>query len=340
MRDVKRGRAWAVSLSSAVLILTAGAVPGTALAADHLDSPSVAANGAVDLTDIYAFSAVRGTMSAFIVNVNPGAGVLPNSGTTFGPAVRYNLKIDENGDLRPDVTYTFRFGAPASGRQSFSLFRNGRLVTRGMTGSTTRLGGGGRVTAGLFDDPFFFDLDAFKGQVLANGNGRMFCDAGTVDFFKGLNVSSMVLLVPNSAVGGRGRTIGVWATTEAMRGGKLVQLDQMGRPAINTVFNHTPAEKELFNRTQPSEQVGLGFRHTVHDVLAAFGGDPALAKVLIADVLTFQTGNHAGFLNGRRLRNDVIDAELNLVTGGGIKTDCVSNDSAIRDHFPYLAPAN
>jgi len=340
MRDVMRGRAWAVSLSSAVLILTAGAVPGTALAADHLDSPSVAANGAVDITDIYAFSAAGNTMSAFIVNVNPGAGVLPNSGTTFGPAIRYNLKIDTNGDLRPDVTYTWRFGRASSSGQPFTLTRNGQVRARGMTGRTTRLPTGGRVTAGLFDDPFFFDLDAFKGQVLGNGNGRMFCDANTVDFFKGLNVSSMVLEVPNASVGGTGRHISVWATTEAMRGGKLVQLDQMGRPAINTVFNHTAPEKELFNRTQPIEQVGLGFRKTVRDALNALGGDPALANVLIADTLTYQTGNSAGFLNGRRLRNDVIDAELSLVTGGGITTDCVGSDSAFPNHFPYLAPAN
>jgi hypothetical protein len=179
-----------------------------------------------------------------------------------------------------------------------------------------------------------------RGRSWANGNGRTFCDAGKIDFFKGLNVSSIVLQVPNAWVGGAHRNIAAWATTEAVRNGRFVQIDQMGRPAINTVFNHGPNDKELFNRTQPGEQAGLGFRKTVHDELMALGGDPALAAVLIPDVLTFQTGNHAGFLNGRRLGDDVIDAELGLVTGGGITTDCIANDSALRATFPYLASAN
>jgi hypothetical protein len=34
----------------------------------------------------------------------------------------------------------------------------------------------------------------------------------------------------------------------------------------------------------------------------------------------------------------VIDAELNLITEGAVKTDCVSkNDRAFRASFPYLA---
>ena len=35
--------------------------------------------------------------------------------------------------------------------------------------------------------------------------------------------------------------------------GTLIQDDQMGRPAINTVFNHGPA-KDLFNVTAPADQ--------------------------------------------------------------------------------------
>jgi hypothetical protein len=244
----------------------------------------------------------------------------------------------------PDTRFRFNFGRPnASGRQSYRLWRNGNLIANGHTGATTRLGGGGRVTAGLFDDPFFFDLDAFKAVVLGSGSGRSFCDAQTTDFFLGLNISALVLRVPNSWLGGSGENIGVWATTEGVRGGKRVQLDMMGRPAINTVFNNASPQKtdrELFNRAQPSEQVGLGFRDHTADVLTALGGDPALADVLIPDVLTYETGNTAGFLNGRQLSNDVIDAELALVTDGGITTDCVANDSAFPGAWPFLAPAN
>lgn len=344
MRDFQRTRAWAASLSSAVFILTAGAAPAGVQAADHLDAPTIAQHGDRDITDLYAFSTQSGNSSVFILNVNPGAGALPTSGTTFGPGVRYRIKIDTNADLTPDVTYTFRFGQVSGGHQNYTLWRNSKTIAQGRTGASTHINGGGMVTAGLYDDPFFFDLDAFKGAVLGNGNGRTFCDGGTTDFFQGLNVSSMILRVPNAWVGGNGADIGVWATTEVVKGGKWVQADQMGRPAINTVFNNVDtmhhADKELFNRSQPAQQVSLGFRDHVADVLTALGGDPALANVLIADVLTYHTGDTSGFLNGRRVRNDVIDAELGLVTGGGITTDCIGNDSAFPMGWPYLAPAN
>ncbi|MEA2677165.1 MAG: hypothetical protein QOJ81_1306 [Chloroflexota bacterium] len=344
MRNTRR-RASAASLASSLLILTLGLAPAVN-GADHLDSPVVAAQGSVDITDVYAFTASSGNATVFIVGVNPGAGALPNSGTTFGSGVDYKIKVDTNGDLIPDIHYLYRFGAPnGMGVQSLKMWRNGVLTVNGWTDQDNLLPGGGRTTAGLYDDPFFFDLAAFQGAVLMSGNGRTFCDGGTTDFFLGLNLSAIVLRVPNSSLGGNGVNIGIWATTEAVRGGKRVQLDQMGRPAINTVFNNQSKQKQdrdAFNRTQPSEMVTAGYRDHAEDVLTALGAaNPAgLAAVLFPDVLTFQTGNMAGFLNGRRLANDVIDAELGLVTNNGITTDCIANDSAFPGVWPYLAPAN
>jgi hypothetical protein len=344
MRSLRR-RARAASLASTLLILIIGLTPA-AFAADHLDSPAVSLRGPADITDLYVFSGPLGNRTVFIVGVNPGAGALPNSPTTFGPKVDYYIKVDTNGDLRPDVKYRYRFGQPNGlGVQSMMLWRNGVLVASGSTGSNSNVAGGGRTTAGLYDDPFFFDLDAFGGAVLMNGNGRSFCDGSEYNFFAGLNISAIVLRVPNSQLGGDGKAIGVWATTVGPRGGERVQLDQMGRPAINTVFNNDNANKfdrELFNRAQPKEQVRLGFRDHAEDVLTALGAaDPAgLASVLIPDVMTYQTGNTSGFLNGRQLEDDVIDAELGLVTDGAIPSDCVANDSSFSSSWPFLAPAN
>jgi hypothetical protein len=342
---LERKRATATSLASSLIILTLGLAPVTN-GADHLDSPRVSQNGAVDITDIYAFSTANGSKSVFIVGVNPGAGVLPNSGTTFGPGVDYQLKIDNNGDLKSDVTYKWRFGQPnGMGVQSLKLWKNNALVAQGSTGADVMVSGGGKTIGDLFDDPFFFDLAAFQGAVLGSGNGRSFCDGNEVNFFEGLNLNGIVLRVSNSELGGNGANLGIWATTEANVGGKRIQLDQMGRPAINTVFNNASDHKydrELFNRTQPAEMVDAGFRDSTEEVLTALGAaDPAgLAAVLIPDVLTYTTGDTSGFLNGRKLRNDVIDIELNLVTDGAIPSDCVGNDSAFPNAWPYLAPAN
>ena len=85
--------------------------------------------------------------------------------------------------------------------------------------------------ASLFDDPFFFDLDAFKGMDHASGAVREFNDGFENNFFEGFNVTAIVLEVPNTIF--RSQHIGVWATTTEAHG---LQVDRMGLPAINTVF--------------------------------------------------------------------------------------------------------
>lgn len=338
----ERSRAAAASLASSLLIMSFGLTP-IVNAADHLDSPKVSENGRGDITDLYVFSGDGGNGTVFVLGVNPGAGALPNSPTTFGSKIDYTIKVDTNGDTKADIKYLYRFGKPdIMGVQRYDLWRNDTWLAGGLTGTESTLIGGGRTTAGLFDDPFFFDLDAFKGAVLGNGNGRTFCDGDTHDFFLGLNISALVLRVPNSTLGGDGQMIGVWATTTDSSGSRL---DQMGRPAINTVFNNVEADqsdRQAFNMSNPGNQVNRGYRDHVEDVLTALGAaDPSgLAGVLIPDIMTYETGNTDGFLNGRRLADDVIDAELNLVTNGGITTDCIDNDSMFSNSFPFLGSAN
>src|SRR5262245_1979492 len=231
----QRGRAATASLASSLLILSFGLTP-VVNAADHLDSPKVSENGRGDITDLYVFNGNGGNGTVFVLGVNPGAGVLANSPTTFGSKIKYLIKVDTNGDAKADITYMYKFGKPNNaGVQHYDLWMNGTWLAAGLTGTNSTLVGGGKTTAGLFDDPFFFDLEAFKGAVLNDGSGRTFCDGDTHDFFLGLNLSAIVLRVPNSQLGGNGKMIGVFAATEDSNGN---QLDQMGRPAINTVFNN------------------------------------------------------------------------------------------------------
>ncbi|MGZ4256276.1 MAG: DUF4331 family protein [Gaiellaceae bacterium] len=62
--------------------------------------------------------------------------------------------------------------------------------------------------------------------------------------------------------------------------------------------------------------------------------------MLLPDILTFDTSSSAGFLNGRKLTDDVIDAELGLITNGAVPGDCVANDSTFLSGFPYLGSPN
>jgi hypothetical protein len=205
----------------------------------------------------------------------------------------------------------------------------GATYGNGSTGSDVSLSNGGVARAGLFDDPFFFDLDAFSGA-----GGRSFCDGNEVDAFAGANVSAIVLEVPSSDFGSE--NIGVSARVLL----KGTQVDRMGRPAINTVFITGDINKDLFNFTVPKKDPKI-WGDDVVAALMSFGNDEAtansLASVLLPDLLTFDTTSSAGFLNGRRLPDDVIDAELALITGGALTGDCVdSNDTGFMTSFPYL----
>jgi hypothetical protein len=330
-------------------------------AADHLDGPMVAADGRLDINDVYVFHPGEPgsqdlSRTVFVMTVNPGAGVI--SGTTFHPDALYEFMLDYDGDAVADASIQTRFtNVRKSGIQRFEtrFVEEGSIPPRGkiangevgqvVTGRT-----GGMAYTGVLDDPFFFDLEAFNA-------GAQFCseDYGN-DFFLGLNVSAIVVEIPTSWI--NGTNIGVWGVTSTRHDG---QFDRMGRPAINTVFIPTnpfeadePSQKDSFNLGQPADDQA-DYRAEVVDTLTllyslndGMGDDPsddaatvnAIADILLPDLLTVDLSQETGFLNGRGLADDVIDAELALITEGLITTDCIDNDSAFLAEFPYLAPAN
>ena len=305
--------------------------------ADHLDSPSVSEDGRLDINDVYAFqSPDNPENTVFVMTVNPLAGVL--SDVTFHPNATYEFNIDTDGDAKANFTLEVLFSRPfRDGVQLVFLqvtFRsrfNGRKLgsrplALGLTGKDVHTRGGSTLRADVFDDPFFFDLTGFNAGLNFTGD----------DFFAGANVSAIVLEVPSEALGTN--NIGVWGRTVVH--GK--QFDRMGRPAINTVL--VPSElKDAFNLGKPKNDFE-DFGDVVEATILALSGDAGLAElltgILLPDILTVDTSNAAGFLNGRRLEDDVIDAELSLLTNGAVAGDGVdANDVAFLNVFPYLAPA-
>lgn len=141
--------------------------------------------------------------------------------------------------------------------------------------------------------------------------------------------------------------------------GTYTQQDQMGRPAINTVFVSS-GNKDSFNTTIPSV-MGANFQSAFQSKLLALnagyttnalGHDAAtFTTVLATDVLNVSTNGTTTFfdgtnvLTGRNLSDDVIDVELLLIFGGptggdnsGLTSDNVSsNDKTFLTSFPYLA---
>jgi hypothetical protein len=279
---------------------------------------------------VFAFkSPTNADNTVLIMTVNPLAGVV--SGTTFHPDATYRFNIDDNGDAEADTNVEITFGkVKRDGSQKLEVELEGRrheVEAEGKVGRGIRFARSGRVMAGTFDDPFFFDLDGFKNNFQFTGT----------NFFAGLNVTAIVVEVPSHLLGEGG--IGVWATTSM--NGQVI--DQMGRPAINTALIAAD-RKDAFNQTPPAQQ-WAEFGAEVTTRITALSGDPsyaaAIASVLVPDVLTLELGNPAGFLNGRQLADDVIDTELSVLTKGAVTTDGVdANDVAFPGVFPYLAPAN
>ncbi len=182
--------------------------------------------------------------------------------------------------------------------------------------------------AGKRSDPFFFDLLGFFANPI-NFTGS--------DFFIDKNVFGTVLEVPNSALGSN-PNVGVWGRVLIPVNGAMAQIDRMGRPAINTVFNKG-ADKVTFNNIEPTSDQSL-FTAKFVAVLESFGydasGASAKAAVLLPDILTYNFNSKKGFLNGRKLTDDVIDIELNLVTKGVLTTDNVGPHTDLLRRFPYL----
>jgi hypothetical protein len=316
-------------------------------AADHRDSPLTKATALLDINDVYAFqSHTNPNNTVIITTVVPLAGVL--NAPIFSPFGMYEINVDNDGDAVENVSFRFVFSDPnAQGRQRMVLqvIKNHvtQFTAQGMTGDTTQPFPGVTVSASLFDDPFFFDLNAFN-AFKASGNPQAFCHPG-VNFFKGLNTMALVMEVPNTMLRSfNSQTkVGIWARTVDTTGR---QIDRMGRPAINTALI-PDALKDSFNFGSPSTD-RRNFRSTVIATLVADGNTPSFAAlltdILLPDMLTFDTSSGAGFLNGRQLLDDVIDAELGLILGhfphGAVTTDCVGNDSNFLSRFPYLGPPN
>jgi Domain of unknown function (DUF4331) len=224
--------------------------------------------------------------------------------------------------------------------------------------------------AGETDDPFFFDIPAFSRFVASVRNGSpdpSQLDRGR-DTFAGYNILAIALRIPVSMLKGGGNVIGVDALSqqahvEVKNNGELhidgdfKQMDRMGNPAVNVAlipFNR----KNEYNASTTRDDAKGKFANDIIATLQALGTNAAgintLASIAVVhgDFVRVDTsipnsgpggGNNAGagFPNGRRLQDDVIDTLLNIITNGAITHgDHVdANDVPLGNTFPFLAPS-
>lgn len=125
------------------------------------------------------------------------------------------------------------------------------------------------------------------------------------------------------------------------------QVDRMGIPGINTVFNHPsgigPFDKTAYNLALPADDVA-NYTDLFITVLEAVGNpDPAAtAALLLPDELPVSlAASPTSFatLTGRALADDAVDVALSVIVGiESLKSDNVdANDKPFRSVFPYVA---
>jgi hypothetical protein len=302
----------------------------------------------LDLTDLYAFPKPGGTSkSILIMNFHPSASENPPGPTTtepFAPEALYELKIDTDSDAVADIAYRVRFSSSEGVAQTATLRRvegaqaagtgdGGQAIVEGApvsTGQEARVieAAEYRFFAGWRSDPFFFDTRGALNNLQFTGN----------DFFADKNVCSIVLEVPNSALGTR--TVGLWARTLVPAGGGWVQADRGARPA-QAVFL-TGAERDAYLAAEPVDDARFVavFAHSLEHA----GGYPPeeakrVARTLLPDLLSYDPARPASFPdNGRTLTNDVQDFFLRILTNGKVTEDKVGPHGDLIPEFPYLGP--
>jgi hypothetical protein len=314
--------------------------------------------------------------SILILNVNPLAPTLaadfdPNAVYEL----KIDTNADAVADIAFRITFsTVRNGQQfatvrrATGRRAARRGNGGKVIFSRVPVSFghdahVATAGAYKFFAGIRSDPFFFDLLGFLAGFKFTG----------ADFFADKNVFGIALEVPNRVALGSNSKIGIWGRVLLpTKGGARVedddddeendrdtrhdhddrffQVDRMARPAINTVFNHGE-DKNTFNHIEPSQdrttltvdpnpRAGVTFLRSFELTLEAFGHPPAeaeaIAKILLPDILTYDYSSSAGFLNGRKLTDDVIDIELNLVSNGQVTTDKVGPHTDLLSNFPFM----
>jgi hypothetical protein len=351
-----------------VLVLLAALAGVAPAAADFRDGPvfaDTAANGRLDVGDLYVFrSPANANDTVFAMTVSPFAGNVTSS--AFVKGARYDIAIDKSGDFVSDMVLRTTFGAASAADGTQRLLvrclpkpRCRRYVlARDTTGTNIPLRGGGQLRAAVQDNPAFFDLAAWD-DLVQDGVGVFPRAPANARNFWGTNGNALaiVLELPSARIAPNGNVIAVWARTISGGG----QVDREGRPFVNVgMIPPLPRDARLaerrtaFNVGRPEHDLAA-FAADMRSLLQTFwrrtaGDADALTALFLPDVELFQVGNPNGFGvfvsdggghfpatafgavlgNGRRLGDDVDDTMLTAISNLALTTDNVRDDNGLR----------
>lgn len=205
-------------LGAAVLALSTS--DRRAVAADHLDPPTrtdpavdTTADRAADIADVYVWH----TADNLVIALTFAGPAASGQAGSYDRDVLYTINLSNAGfPTDAEVQIRFRFGRDASGNAGVEingLPDGGPALVGPVEQTLTR--NGILARAGVYDDPFFFDLQGFK-ETGATGTLSF---VSTRSFFSGANDTALVLQIPRSRIE-TGNELNIWATS-ARIGGQL-----------------------------------------------------------------------------------------------------------------------
>lgn len=321
---------------------------------NHYSGPNFAfprGDARLDFTDLFAFPKPGDpSKSILIMDVHPSASVNPPGLTTtepFAPEALYEIKIDTDGDAVADIAYQMRFTSLKSGVQTATLRRlegaraagtgeGGKVIVEGVPVSMGReaqvtQAGEYRIFVGRRSDPFFLDALGALNNFQFTGD----------DFFADKDICSIVLEMPNAALGQK--EVRLWGRT-AIRadgdGGGWVQVDR-GARASQVPFL-SGEHNDAYRAGEPADDARFigAFAHALEHT-GGFAPEEAkrVAGTLLPDLLRYDPTHPASYpQNGRKPSDDAGDSFLAVITNGKVTGDGAGPHGDLLPEFPYLGP--
>lgn len=191
-------------------------------AADHLDPPARTDPGvdplpdkAADIADIYTFFDATNFV-VIMTFAGPQSTSLP---AMYDRDVLYTINLSNAGS-RTDIEFPVevRFGFDANNNPGVQVTNlPGGVTVSGPVEKELTASNGIKVRAGLFDEPFFFDLQGFRttksSGVLSFNSSR--------NFFANANDTAIVIQIPRSLIENKGHNIDIWGSTSRFAEGEM-----------------------------------------------------------------------------------------------------------------------
>jgi hypothetical protein len=268
----------------ALLSLVALVAAAPAPASDHLDTPTVIADPAADIGDLYAWTSTDGRRLNLVMTIVGGK---------FSDRLAYTFNVDSGrrvGERRATLAIVCRFDAAQSAdcRAADDRASGDASHEAGLQSARKHL----RVFAGLRDDPFYNNVrgtraalnvaGALLPTVQRDAAGCPRFDAATAakildewrhteghaatSLLAGWKTGAIVVSIDLALVNRGGPKLGVWGTTSRADG---MTIDRMGRALTGNALIQTFGTEDAANRRKED------YNHAAPDGWPAFARDLA-----------------------------------------------------------------